>query len=249
MERNINFDTDRLRLICVKLGWAQLEIFADDVDKIQVLVAGDERSVPDLRIAAEDDTLLIEQPQYGLSMNITESKWMQICVRVPRKWNERIECSTISGLLSARGLSGSEIELETVSGDLRATRLSAPEMRLKTVSGDVRGEKLSAPKLSTRSVSGDVSLTETTAQNIKCTSVSGAQNMNLISVFERFELTAVSGNAVIVSPTEQANVQMHAVSGHVKTEGVTTSETGPKVRATGVSADLTLICAKSAMAE
>ena len=249
MERNLSFDTAALQTIAVKLGWAQLEIFADDVEKIQVLVAGDEHSVSDLRIAAEGDALVVEQPQYGLSIKITESKCMQICIRVPRTWEKKIDCSTISGLLSARGLHGSAIELETVSGDLRALRLQAPEIRLKTVSGDVRGEKLDAPQLTTRSVSGDVSLTETKANAIKSTAISGAQNLNLISAFERFELTAVSGNVVIVSPADQANVQMHAVSGRVKTEGVTTSEAGPLVRATGVSADLTLICAKPAADE
>ena len=32
MERNLSFDTEGLEKIAVHLGWAQLEMFADEVD-------------------------------------------------------------------------------------------------------------------------------------------------------------------------------------------------------------------------
>ena len=45
MERNLSFDTEELTSIAVRLGWAQLEMFADEVDKVQVMAAGDDSSV------------------------------------------------------------------------------------------------------------------------------------------------------------------------------------------------------------
>lgn len=39
MERNLSFDTEGLEKIAVHLGWAQLEMFADEVDKVQVMAA------------------------------------------------------------------------------------------------------------------------------------------------------------------------------------------------------------------
>ena len=54
MERNLSFDTEGLENIAVHLGWAQLEMFADEVDKVQVMAAGDDSSVEDLRIAVKD---------------------------------------------------------------------------------------------------------------------------------------------------------------------------------------------------
>ncbi len=48
MERNVSFDVEKLSDIAVRLAWAQIEIFADDVEKIQVLAAGDEASVREL---------------------------------------------------------------------------------------------------------------------------------------------------------------------------------------------------------
>lgn len=70
MERNLSFDTEGLEKIAVHLGWAQLEMFADEVDKVQVMAAGDDSSVEDLRIAVKDGCLTVEQPQYGLSLKI-----------------------------------------------------------------------------------------------------------------------------------------------------------------------------------
>ncbi len=246
MERNVNFGTEGLSDIAVHLAWAQLEIFADDVEKIQVMAAGDESSVSDLRIEVKDGTLLVEQPQYGLSLNIMESKWLQVCVRVPRAWGHGIHCSTLSGLLSARKLNGSEIVLETVTGDLRALKLSAAQMSLKSVSGDTRGEELKAEKLNMRSVSGDAALDALSTKTLKCNSVSGEQTYNMNSSFERVDVTAVSGNVIITAPVEAMNVSLRSISGRVRTEGVsiTDREDVPVVRITGVSADLKLISIK-----
>lgn len=246
MERNVNFGTEGLSDIAVHLAWAQLEIFADDVEKIQVMAAGDENSVSDLRIEVKDGTLLVEQPQYGLSLNIMESKWLQVCVRVPRAWGHGIHCNTLSGLLSARKLNGSEIVLETVTGDLRALKLSAAQMSLKSVSGDTRGEELKAEKLNMRSVSGDAALDALSTKTLKCNSVSGEQTYNMNSSFERVDVTAVSGNVIITAPVEAMNVSLRSISGRVRTEGVsiTDREDVPVVRITGVSADLKLISIK-----
>ena len=97
MERNLSFDTEGLEKIAVHLGWAQLEMFADEVDKVQVMAAGDDSSVEDLRIAVKDGCLTVEQPQYGISLNIMECRWLQVCVRVPSQWKGDIALSTLSG--------------------------------------------------------------------------------------------------------------------------------------------------------
>lgn len=246
MERNVSFEIEGLTELGVHLGWAQLEIFADDVEKVQVMAAGDENSVGDLRIETKGGALLVEQPQYGISLNIMESRWLQVCVRMPRAWDRLIRCNTISGLLSARKLSGSEITLETVSGDLRALKLSAPQLALKTVSGDMRGEELAADRLNVRSVSGDTALDALNVKSLKCNSISGEQTYNMTGAFDRVDVTAVSGNVVITAPVESMNVSLRSISGRVRTEGVSIAdgESLPAVRVTGVSADLKLISIK-----
>ena len=246
MERNLSFDTDGLVSINVHLGWAQLEMFADEVDKIQVMAAGDDSSVEDLRIAVKDGALMVEQPQYGLSLNIMESRWLQVCVRVPSQWKGNVALSTLSGLLSARKLSAKSLSMKTVSGDLRAVRITADEATLKTVGGDMRGEQLTAENLSVRSVSGDTALDALSVQSLKSNSVTGEQTYNMTSTFRKVDVNAVSGNVIITAPVEAMDVNLRSISGRVRTEGVNIREGGdvPSVRVTGVTADLKLISIK-----
>ena len=246
MERNLSFDTEGLENIAVHLGWAQLEMFADEVDKVQVMAAGDDSSVEDLRIAVKDGTLLVEQPQYGLSLNIMESRWLQVCVRVPSQWKGSVALSTLSGLLSARKLSAKTLSMETVSGDLRAVRITAGDASLKTVGGDMHGEQLTAENLSVRSVSGDTALDALSVASLKCASVSGEQTYNRTSSFRKVDVTAVSGNVIITAPVEAMDVSLRSISGRVRTEGVDIreGEDVPSVRVTGVTADLKLISIK-----
>ena len=246
MERNLSFDVAGLRGLGIHLAWAQMEVFADDVDKIQVMAAGDDNSVNDLRIETKNGELIVEQPQYGLSLNIMESRWLQVCVRVPRTFEGHVRLNTISGLLSARKLDAGDITLETVSGDLRALKLKATSLTLKTVSGDARGEELTAQRVTMRSVSGDIVLDGLSAQTLKCNSVSGEQTYNMTGTFRSVEVTAVSGNVVITAPVENINVSLRSLSGRVRTQGVsiTDDEGAPSVRVTGVSADLKLISIK-----
>ena len=140
---------------------------------MQVLAAGDEKSVRDLRIEVDGDALLVEQPQYGLSLNITDSRWMQVCIRVPKTWDKKLHVFTIGGMLNARGLTGSRIVLDTVSGDVRATRLAARELSLKSISGDVRAYTLAGDSVTVRTVSGNITLDDAAAKAFKCTTVSG----------------------------------------------------------------------------
>lgn len=246
MERNASFELNGLEQITVRLAWAQLEIFADDVEKIQVMAAGDEASANDLRIEVNNHGLLVEQPQYGLSLNLMDSRWLQVCVRVPRNFGKPINCSCISGMLSARKLNGSDIQLETISGELRATKLTASSLRLKTVSGDTRGEELNVDKLNIRTISGDMALDALDVKQLKSTSVTGEQTYNMTGGFELVDVAAVSGNVIITAPVEAMNVNMRSVSGRVRTEGVSVVEQAdvPSVKITGVSSDLKLISIK-----
>lgn len=246
MERNSSFEINGLKDITVHLAWGQLEVFGDEVERVQVMAAGNESTVNDLRIELKDGVLLIEQPQYGLTLNMMDSQWLQLCIRVPKAWKNAVHLSTISGLLSMRNICGSDVTLDTVSGDLQTANLTAATMALKTISGDVRGDGIATEKLNVRSVSGDLALNAMRVTQLKSTSVSGEQTFNLNAAFQRIDVTAVSGNVIITSPVETMNVNLRSVSGKVFTSGVTITREAdaPTVSATGVSADLKLISIK-----
>lgn len=245
MERNESFAANNLIDLAIHMAWAQVEIFADDIERVQVLAAGDESSVRDLRIEVNENILLVEQPQYGLTLNITDSHWMQVCIRVPRAWSQKIHVNTIGGLLNARGLNGSRIVLDTVSGDVRATRITAREISLKSITGDVHADNLTAESLSMRTVGGNISLDDVTVKNYKCTTVNGEQKVKIVGAFELMDVRSVSGDVTLMTTIDHMSVSMRSLSGRVSTDGVElTDEKGaPSVRVTGVSADLKLICA------
>lgn len=246
MERNESFAAGSLNDLAVRLAWAQLEIFADDIEHVQVLAAGDETSVHDLRIEVEDNVLVVEQPQYGLSLKIMESRWMQVCVRVPKTWDQKMHVNTVGGLLNARGLSGSRIVLDTVTGDVHASRITAAEISLKSISGDIRADGLTGERITARTVSGSVVLDDVIGKSYKCTTVNGEQKIRQKSAFEQMELRSVSGDITVWSTSPRINVSMRSLSGNVTTQGVELSQEKdvPVLRATGVSANLKLICIK-----
>lgn len=243
MERNVSFETAELKDIVVHLAWGQLEIFGAETEKIQVMAAGDENAVNDLRIDVKEGSLTIEQPQYGISLNLMDSRWLQLCVRVPMSWKRDLHCTTLSGLLSARKLGGGELAFETVSGELKALKLSADALSLKTVSGDIRAEELAANKLSVRSVTGDIALDAVSVKQLKSTSIGGEQTFNMTDAFHRVDVNAVSGNVTITAPVAAINAALRSISGKMLTEAVDITENAdaPVVRITGISADLKLI--------
>lgn len=247
MERNESFVAENLVDLAVHMAWAQVEIFADDIECVQVLAAGDESSVRDLRIEINDSVLLVEQPQYGLSLNITDSHWMQVCVRVPRKWKQKIHVNTIGGILNARSLNGSRIVLDTVSGDVRASRFTATEISLKSITGDVHADNLTSQSLSVRTVSGNVTLDDVSAKTYKCTTVNGEQKVRFKGAFEQMDVRSVSGDVTLLTTVSRMSIAMRSLSGRVSTDGVeiTDAKDAPAVRVTGVSADVKLICAKA----
>jgi DUF4097 and DUF4098 domain-containing protein YvlB len=240
MERNMKFPITGLNDISIRLGWAQLELYTDDVEQIQVIASGDEHTLNDLRIAEKEGTLVVEQPQYGITLDITRGHWMQLCLRLPRTWDHTIHANTVSGLIVARGLGGDTVALETISGDLKASRITAGQVSLKTTAGNIHGDQLMSDWLTCRSVSGEIVLDNVSAQSYRMTSVSGEMRLKLKSVFEQVEMRTVSGDCTILTDVEAVRVSMRSVSGHKTVEGVELTERleAPVVRMTGVSGNL-----------
>jgi len=243
MERNVNFPIEALNDVSIKLAWAQLEIYADTISQIQIIASGDAHTLSDLRIAVKEDALVIEQPQYGISLDITRGHWMQLCVRVPKTWDKSIHASSISGFISARGLNGSRIELESITGDIKAAKNSADEISIRTTAAKIHGDRLTAKRLASRSVSGDISLEDVSAKIFRLTSVSGDMGIKQKSSFEQMDLRTVSGDMTILTEIEALRVSLRTVNGHKVVNGVelTEREGAPVVRATGVSGDLKII--------
>ena len=241
MEKNVSFQKESVSELYCRLTWAQLELVADDVQEIQVLAAGDDQSVADLRIEERDGRLMVEQPPFVFSLNFITHKWTQVCIRVPKDWRGAIDAHTVSGLLNTRGIKGTEVTLDTVSGGLRAMAVAAEGLSLRTVSGDIKGGDLRGERVSLRTVSGDARLQSIAFEQVRVSGVSGDMWLEFRAPFSRVDANTVSGDLELHVPMDSLDASLKAVSGRIHTSGVVLKEGGSSVRLSAVSGDLNII--------
>lgn len=241
MEKNFSFEKDSVNELYCRLTWAQLELVVDDVQEIQVLAAGDDQSVADMRIEERNGRMVVEQPPLVFSLNFITHKWAQVCIRVPRDWRGAVDAHTVSGLLNSRGVKGTEVTLDTVSGGLRAMAVAAEGLTLRSVSGDVKGGDLRGERISLRTVSGDARLQSIAFDQVRVSGVSGDMWLEFRAPFSRVDANTVSGDLELHVPVESLDASLKAVSGRIHTSGVVLKEGGSIVRLSSVSGDLNII--------
>jgi hypothetical protein len=241
MEKNASFPKESVTELYCRLTWAQLELLADDVQEIQVLVSGDDQSVTDLRIEERDGRLIVEQPPFVFSLNFITHKWTQVCIRIPKDWRGIVDAHTVSGLLNSRGIKGTEVTLDTVSGDMRAMAVSSEGLTLRTVSGDIKGGDLRGERMSLRTVSGDARLQSIAFEQARLNTVSGDVWLEFRAPFARVDGSTVSGDLELLVPMTSLEATLKAVSGRINTSGVVLKEGGSSVHCSAVSGDLTII--------
>ena len=242
MERNIRYPGDQVQGLRVRLAWAHLDILSDEIEEVQILVAGDDATVEELIVGLEDGVLTVEQPQFGLSLNsLHASQWLQVCLRLPRTLSGLLEAGTISGALCARTLSAAVLSLETVSGALHVQRLNVrEELTLRTVSGAIAGSALHAPKAYVRTISGVIRANGLDLPRLRASTVSGKVSLQFDTPIEALELQSISGSLEVVQPSDAVRVGLHSLAGKLTLQGVQPLEggQGPGIAATTATAGL-----------
>lgn len=224
MNRNEVFAAGEVARLEPRLAWATLEIGADDVENVQVLVSGSDAEVEDLKISLEGGTLSMEQPSYGLTPRIDLVRWMQVSVRLPRSWRGAVTASTITGPLRARGLEGTDISLETVSGDLRASDIRAIDAKIHTVTGRVLCAALESERLGLRTISGAMQLEGLSARQVRLGTVSGDCLLTFAQPFQSLEGTSVSGDISVNAPMAELALSTRGMASRVSLDGISQSE-------------------------
>lgn len=248
MNRNESFPASGIHTLAAHLAWASLEMMVDDVEDFQVLISGDANDVNDLKLQCNDGRLLVEQPTYGLTIKLHTERWMQIFIRIPRAWKGAVDANTITAPLKVRGLSGTDLTLDTVSGDLRATSLSSIATALRTVSGDIRADGLTGEKLGLRTVSGNMTVSGCGFDEYRLGTVSGEVSIEMVRPFEKLDGTTVSGDVRLYAPVNRVDAALRAVSGRLRTSGVSIQEDAPRAYLSSVSGNLEINCSLQAAA-
>lgn len=239
MDRNESWSALQVAAITIRAAWGQLQVTGADVQELQLFVSGSENDTEALKAQLQDGVLTIEQPVFGLSgMNMMESHWLSILLRVPYSWKGAMELTTTSGRLSCKQLNGSDLKLETVNGPLQAHELSFITADLNTVSGAVRCSRIDADQLDLRTVSGDVSMDSCCADTLKLNSVTGDLRIGLSAPFISFSANSVTAGLTLTVPLSEVHVQRRAVAGHMQLWQAVQASGAPTITMNTVSGDL-----------
>ena len=237
MERNLSFDYKQLKEIEINLSWPQLEIFPNEANDVHVIIAGDNKTVPQIKVELQGDKLTVEQPKYGMNLNIAEGSWMQILMYIPNDFKGEIEASTIIGGINIKGFEGEEIAADTVSGNIKLDNIKVNQLKAKNISGGITIRNITCNKLKIRTVSGDVVADNLIAKDIKLSGVSGKQRLELIKNFEDIEIVSVTGDVEIIQPSEHVKAKLKAIHGQLLLDNVSDGD-GPELSATSVTGDV-----------
>lgn len=247
MERNVSFSLENdIRRVRARLTWAQIDIVSAQADDIQILIAGDDDSVAELKIEMEGNEptgneIFFSQPQLSYPKDaIIKGRWLQLCVMIPDSWRGNLDVHTISGTVGARNLSGDKVELDTVSGALYAQKLRFDAISLHTISGAVAGELITASAGRVRTVSGRIALRDMEIGALSIHTVSGEINAMVGSACKTLEMQSVSGGMSVYAP-EDAPVlaSLGSLSGRFSLGGeLTQGDGGLKIRGNSVSGNL-----------
>lgn len=243
MNRNEFFQTLTITSLQFRLTSAMIEICTDDIDDIHVMVSGAKADVEALRIIESEGALTLEQPVTALAKTAAaDSNWMQLAIRLPRSWKGAITGRTVSGWITLRGLSGTDLSVDTVSGLITGQGLDFITARAHSVSGDIKLSQLHCDRCGLFSTAGIMTAQSTSLHSCAVNTVSGLVTLELTEPFEELTLNSVSGSLCVDAPVTECDAVLRSVSGRIRTGGVSIQEGAPKLRANTVSGNLDITC-------
>lgn len=242
MNRNEFLEALPLSHLVLKLTGATLEICTDDIDDVHVMVSGADADVKALSIAVKGNQLVLEQPAMSLQRNPIANGWLQVTLRLPRSWKGQIDARTVSGWITVRGLSGTELTLETVSGLISGTSLFFSDATVRSVTGDVRLGDVAFEKAAIQSTSGVVTAQAASLGRCTLMNITGHTTLELCTPFLAISATSVTGDLSIDAPVGLCCINQRTVAGRIRTSHVLNDETADvTVSFNTVSGNLTLI--------
>ena len=226
MNRNEFLEALPLSHITLRLTNATLEICSDVVDDINVIVSGSDKEVQTLSITVFNNQLRVEQPAVSRQKTPIAQSWLQVTIRLPQSWKGQIEAHTVSGWITIRGASGTDLTLESVSGVIKASYLLFLTAVMRTVTGDVRISDMVCSKVSLGSTSGAIVVANSSMDQCALTSITGNADIGLRSPFRSIRANSVTGDLTLSAPVGQCRVSHRCISGHINTSDISIVEQG-----------------------
>ncbi len=239
MERNLTLPQEGILNIRSKLTFGQIEVVSGSLEQFELIIAGDEDSVSELRVELSGDSLVIAQPQLSYAKEILPlRRWLQICLRIPKAWKGSVDISTISGMIGARSLWVTEISLTTVSGTILARSIECGRYAQHSVTGTATGEAIQAGYGYLRTVSGKIIMEDALFQTAKVFTVSGEVSLAMKDGGKTLDMQSISA-PLCVQVNGPVQAALHSISGQfLLAEDIPQAEGGLEISVSSVSGDL-----------
>lgn len=243
MNRNEFFQALTVTKLTLRLTNAALEICTDDIEDVHVMLSGAKADVEALQLSCTAGCLVLEQPVAAMAKSATAANsWMQIAIRLPRSWKGAIEARTVTGWMTLRGISGTDLSLDSISGLVMGTALDFITISARSVTGDVKFTDVHCQRISLFSTSGSATVQASRLQSGSASTVTGPVALDLTEPFETLTLNSVTGDLCVDAPILRCDAVLRSVSGRLHTNGISIAEGAPRIRATTVSSDLDITC-------
>ena len=242
MNRSESFASVDIHAVQCHVSWASLEVRADNVPEMRLLISGSDDDVRDLKITVEEGVLSIDLGIRERLPNVMGLQWMQIALRLPSSWRGGLSLHSASGLLSVSGVQGTDFVLETVSGMVRMDHTRSMTSVVRTVSGSLLITDHTTRVFRTSNISGASSFHRLNAESVHITHVAGQTGLEMASVPATIEGTSVSGGVDLILPAASVDAALKSVTGKLVTEGLENREGAPcRIRMTTVTGGLRVV--------
>lgn len=249
--------TEPLSLHTIEVEWitGDCHVLAYDAEELYVYEETTETDADNrMRWKLENGKLTVRfcKPRlFGKTVDYDKTLYLYI----PKSLLDGIDAVTIDAVsadLMVNDLKAETLRLNTVSGDLTAEGLSCGEGKIASVSGDIMLTTCRADTLTVGNTSGNVLLTASEATaTLSVSTISGDQAVSIPVGTRDLTLESVSGNVTALIPDDASfSLTCESVSGTVEAEeGLRLAESGDiftrgegtlKGEITAVSGNITL---------
>ena len=234
MARIENFSALTISTLRIRLTRAALTITVDEVADIQVAISGEH---PDsVKLRRQDGILSIAQSLHP------GHKISEVLIILPMDWKGAVDASTLTGVINAGGMVGTDLMLRSLTGGVFAESLQGITAYLRTLTGAIAVSDMACERLHVRTLCGQVLLSACCFLTGQSFALRSRAEMDLAGPFDALSVRCLFGSMTVYAPLDQADASLTSLSGRLHTDGVTHTAGAPRLRMQSVTADLQLIC-------
>lgn len=171
-----------------------------------------------LKLSRSDGLLKIDWKDELFTFGFMQSMTKSLVIELPETLASgmtELNCTNVSGNITATDLTAEEIKISSTSGDLLLSGIVGEEAKLSTVSGEIslNGADISE-KFKASTTSGDMLLENINTQKADISTTSGT--VSCLGACNELETDSVSGAVSVQLSNAPKDVEMKSVSGGVK---------------------------------